>query len=912
MKLLVVESPNKAQTLTAALAGSDVAVTATIGSFMDIPKGKMGIVKSGEFFSGEYEVASEKVELLKEIAELVKNATFVYVGTDPDREGEVIASQVIEYFALKPESYSRVYLHSLKRSEVLRTLEGAQGSVNPHLVDSGVSRRIIDRFVGYLLSPMLAQEFEAESKQGNRGIGRVSMKALNILAVREKERTKFEHFKVGRFYASFSDGENVYSAYSVDKYEADDLEWLNAKLFDVKESKEHYISKQDQEKYVYEFPPSALSAMDLVAAGWFLYKFKEKKTMKLSQRLFEKGYITYHRSDSRNFSAAQIEDLIGCANELYGKSNIEQTPRKYSENEFAQEGHGAIGPVDFDIERTPENLEALGVVRDEHGFKGLFRFMTEDEMRIYRLVWLRAHASQFKAALWDRSYVLVRSGGIEWRIDANLLLESGWRDIRGEILKDSVGMDRDEGVRAGQNISSLATNMKLELIDATLSVRDASQPDRYSRGTLVASMSACGVGRPSTIFKYADDLVEKGYIRDTDDNMLEVTDVGMDVNDWCEENVPLFLSNKFAKKHEKRLTKIGDGEITGQEYMREIYDILSEVADAAGYEMPDFGATQKQVEQIQNIAERKNILPGKSLEASSRKAKVFIDNHAENATEGSLGRCPACGEGHIIEKEKFFGCDRYVDGCTFSVWKESTRDFFGRYERVVGEEELRVLTMKLLDGKAALLDGVYDKKKDRNRTVPLMFKEYRPGKWSMGFKYGDDREPAPANQADSQEPAITAPTPEEKFSVTESSPPATHSMGIPQPERNSVTEKPVEKLASEESAVKKLESKEAFVEVCRALVQRDTSDMYFVSAGNEGEALVKELGLRFDRRRYFEIEENIIALVADATPAQIKLLYPVFKTLVSTNIAEHDTADSILGRIRAAHVKETHLHEEEY
>ncbi|PCI30907.1 MAG: hypothetical protein COB67_00185 [SAR324 cluster bacterium] len=861
MKLLIVESPNKSNTLELNLSSEDIFVIATKGSIKNFSENEFGIYKNSKGdFVGQYIEDKDKTKLLDKIQKLIDKSSHVFVGSDPDREGEVIAKHIVERFALSPSKYSRVYLYSLAKKDVLRALSGEQGIVNMMVASSGTTRRLIDRFVGYLLSPMLRESFVSSNKGKPRGIGRVSMKSLNFLANKQRELDDWEEHKIGRFYATYRiDEETTINAYSQEKYNANEKEWLDAKLKDTKKS-EHIVFEH-KPNFSFESPPAPLSTDELLSGAWFLYGFKESKTMELAQSLFHKSYITYHRADSKNFPIEAINEIIDYANEKFGEDKIEQAPREFKNSDFAQEGHGAIRPISFGVEMSPDTINKHGVVRDEIGFNGKYQFISEDEWKIYSFIWLRALASQFKSAYWDKSTALVKSAGIVWKIDANNLITSGWREIRGEILKKSVGLEWDEGNAPGQDISMICTNMQLELEEVTLSIRDARMPSRYSRGTLIAAMTSFGIGRPSTLHMYTDILIEKEYAVEAD-GMLEITELGMEIDNWCEEYVPVFLKKKFAKEHEEKLKEIAEGTLDPQIYMKEIYDILSEISEYIGYVMPDFGATEKQVEKIKVLEKDKNIIVGNTVINSNEKAKRFLETN-DDGIKNSLGICPACNKGKITEKEKVFGCSNYKSGCKFSIWKESTKTFFHKFVRDVGSDEFTIIMKKLLAKETFVLDGLYSEKKERNFEMELAFTEYKEGKWRLGFITKESKDDDTNNTS------------------------------------------PIKSIS------KKAGGKKEFENACKSFVLNRTEAFVVLIENTKLEDMLEFFKNNYTRTRIYQFNEMCIGVIAGVEKLDTAAFEKSLGTGVITNIATHDTFNSIIARVTTQQIKNKFIYKEE-
>ncbi|MGB6882209.1 MAG: type I DNA topoisomerase, partial [Microgenomates group bacterium] len=395
MKLIVVESPTKAKTITR-FVGGDFNVVATMGHIKDLPKSKLGVDIEKDF-KPNYVIIKEKGESIEEIEKFAKKAEKIYLATDPDREGEAIASHVFEIFQengkkkISKDKFARIVFHEITKSAVNKAI-GNSRNIDKKLVNAQIARRVLDRLVGYELSPLLWKKIR-------RGLsaGRVQTVVVRLIVERERE---IEKFKPDEYWEIFCElvqisGKKAKITVKLAKIDENKADVTNKKVAnqtvaDLKKAKYKILSivKKDVKKNPY--PPFTTSTM--TQAGARLYHWSAKKTMSVAQKLYERGLITYHRTDSTNIAGSAIKKARKYIEEEYGPAYLPEKERIYkTKAKVAQEAHEAVRPTK--IKTKPK-------------FSGKY---SKDAERLYSLIWKRFVACQMKEALYDETTVEVEA-----------------------------------------------------------------------------------------------------------------------------------------------------------------------------------------------------------------------------------------------------------------------------------------------------------------------------------------------------------------------------------------------------------------------------------------------------------------------------------------------------------------------
>jgi len=652
-KLVIVESPAKAKTIGKYL-GKDFNVIASVGHIRDLPKSKMGVDIEHDF-APLYENKKEKAALIKELKTKAKASETVYLATDPDREGEAISWHLANILNLDIEKPIRVTFSEITQTGIKAGMNKPR-SLDMDLVNAQQARRILDRILGYKLSPFLW-------KKVRRGLsaGRVQSVAVRLIVDREKEIEAFnpvEYWTVDAQFSTSGDKKKPFSARLsevngekaelADKSQADEiLHSLENAEFTVDKIKKSTRKKQPS-------PPFTTSTLQQEASGKF--SFNAKRTMKAAQELYEGvevegmgavGLITYMRTDSLRVSA----EAAGAAAELietrYGKEYLPSEPRVYKSKTAAQDAHEAIRPSIVEI--TPEKAKPT---------------LTSDQYKLYKLIWERFMASQMGNALLNTVSADIAANGCVFKASGYTVAFDGFMKVHVQE-NDS---DKDE---AGA-LPILTKDEKLNLVKIDGNQHFTQPPPRYTEASLIKALEENGIGRPSTYAPTISTILDRQYV-ERQQKQLKPTILGEVIVGLLKEHFDSIVDTKFTAQMETNLDKIEEGDQAWVEVLREFYGDFEKTLSKAEIEtegkrvkVPD--------EQTDIICEEcgKNMVIkigryGKFLGCSGFpecKATKKIVNETG-------GNCPKCGKKMLAKKSKkgkpFFGCENYAE-CGFMTW----------------------------------------------------------------------------------------------------------------------------------------------------------------------------------------------------------------------------------------------------
>ena len=542
-KLLIVESPTKAKTIKRYL-GDEFLVLASKGHIKDLPKSRFGVdIEHG--FKPTYVTIHGKSSVIKAIKEAAKRADVIYLGSDPDREGEAIAYHVAqEVRKVGKNDIKRVLFYEITKDEVKKAIENPQ-EIDMWKVEAQLARRILDRIVGYKVSPLLWKAI-------HKGLsaGRVQTVALRLIVEREKEIQSFVPQKYWRLIAFFEkDGVRFKAVYQ-------------PKIEDEKEAKRLLELARQSEFVVKSFsksmkstaPPSPYKTSTLQQDASNKLGFSAKFTMRLAQELYEgvelpdgtmHGLITYMRTDSVRMADKAIAAIRKLVEEQFGKEYLPSKPRKHKDKGTIQGAHEAIRPTEF--ERTPDSLG--GALRRE-----LYK--------LYSLIWRRAVASQMASAKFEvRTAELTGNEGLSLRAEGKILKFDGFYRVLGDKPQDVL-------------LPELVEGEKLKPVEVKLEEKETEPPKRYTEATLIKALEAKGIGRPSTYAPTIATLFEREYIV-KDGRALKPTELGILVNDMLIPRFPELFDVNFTAKMEAQLDEVEGGKLHWQELLRRFYEKFS-------------------------------------------------------------------------------------------------------------------------------------------------------------------------------------------------------------------------------------------------------------------------------------------------------------------------------------------------
>src|SRR5713101_5712402 len=498
--LVIVESPAKAKTINKYL-GRNYSVKASLGHIKDLPKKELGIDVDHEF-GPTYEVIPGKTKVVSELKKAAKEADAVYLAADPDREGEAICAHLAEVLGrtkAEKKKIFRVLFNEITPKAIKAAFE-KPGQIDMHLVDAQQARRLLDRLVGYKISPLLWDKVR-------RGLsaGRVQTMALRLFVERELEIRAFVPKEYWNIHALLEAGQPPVFEAKLAKYKGEEIEIHNQAEAErvvaaVERARWQVASVTQKEKRRYAPPPFTTSKLQ--QAAYNRLRYTAKRTMMLAQRLYEGvelgeegsvGLITYMRTDSVRVSAdalAQVRELIG-AN--YGASYLPEKPNFYKSKKDAQEAHEAIRPSD--VARTPDELR---------------KYLDDDLFKLYQLIWQRFVGSQMLPAVFDQTTIDISAGDYLFRASGSVLKFDGYLAVY-QISKEDEEKDEDaEG--EGRTLPQVAEGETLRLEKIRPEQHFTEPPPRYTEATLVKELEEKGIGRPSTYATIISTIVEREYV----------------------------------------------------------------------------------------------------------------------------------------------------------------------------------------------------------------------------------------------------------------------------------------------------------------------------------------------------------------------------------------------------------------
>lgn len=625
MNLIIVESPTKARTLTRFL-GEGYQITASMGHVRDLPEKKLGIDVEHDF-APDYVVSDKKKEKVTELQKLAKEAKNVILATDPDREGEAISWHIA---SLLPKStFSRITFHEITETAIKEALT-KPGKINMALVDAQQARRILDRLVGYKLSPLLWRKIR-------RGLsaGRVQSVTVRLIVEREREILAFNPVEYWELVAKFKDFEA--KLFKEDVKSQVEAEALVASLKTAEFKVANVTSKEVKRS---PYPPFTTSTLQQAASN--LFGWSAKKTMQVAQNLYEAGSISYHRTDSTNLAIEAVQAAREYIAKEYGEKFVPAEPRLYKiKSKVAQEAHEAIRPTN--VQFAIDNEQSID----------------RDQKKLYELIWKRFLACQMNESISKQMTVDIDASGHIFRANGSKVLFEGWQKLYG----------REEGDEE-RSLPELTIGEILKLLELIPSQHFTQPPPRFNEASLIKALEEYGIGRPSTYAPIISTIQERQYV-EKEDRKLSPTALGMAVNDFLMTNFANVLDYKFTALMEDELDEIANGTKAWVPVIREFYDPFS-----------------KQLGLVQNTAERVKVETETSDEVCPNDgapllvrigkfgkflacSKFPVCKFTKPLVKKADVKCPKCGAEVVIKKTKnkktFFGCSNYP-ACDFASW----------------------------------------------------------------------------------------------------------------------------------------------------------------------------------------------------------------------------------------------------
>ncbi|MBU0897592.1 type I DNA topoisomerase [Patescibacteria group bacterium] len=542
MKLIIVESPTKAKTI-AKFLGSDFIIESSFGHVRDLPTSTMGIDLENNF-QPKYIIPAKASKNVSKLKALAKKAEEIILATDEDREGEAIAWHLAEVLKLKAKEAKRIVFHEITKDAIIKALANPR-QLDFKQVDAQQARRILDRLVGYELSPFLW-------KKVARGLsaGRVQSVAMRLIVEREREIQKFKTNEYWSIVANLENNQKISLLVRLNKIENKTVNKLEipsdevaTKILDELANAIYQVSNVSQ-KQIKKSPPKPFTTSSLQQTANRWLGFSAKQTMMVAQQLYEQGFITYMRTDSLNLSDKFLNDAHDFLKTNLGDNYTLTTPRKFkTKSKGAQEAHEAIRPAE--VTKTPEKLE---------------KTLNSNQHRLYKLIWQRALASQMPEALAKATTIDIDGVGTKYQFRATgqVLEFAGYLKIYPEKSQEI-------------ELPNLKQDEKLNLIELKKEQHFTKPPARYSDAGLVKIMEEYGIGRPSTYAPTISTIINRNYVQRDDNKKLAPTDIAFIVNDLLVEHFPQIVDYQFTAKMENKLDDIANGQIEWQPIISEFY-----------------------------------------------------------------------------------------------------------------------------------------------------------------------------------------------------------------------------------------------------------------------------------------------------------------------------------------------------
>ncbi|MGE0681747.1 MAG: type I DNA topoisomerase [Candidatus Binatia bacterium] len=717
--LVIVESPAKAKTIGKYL-GRDYQVKASVGHIMDLPKSKLGVdVEKG--FSAEYHVIPGKSKIVEELRKAAKDKEHIYLASDPDREGEAIAWHIAEKIDKKGKKIHRLLLNEITKKAVQEAVK-KPADLNRERYDAQIARRILDRLVGYQISPLLW-------KKVRRGLsaGRVQSVAVRVLTEREREIQAFvpeEYWSIiatleGKLPPQFEARlakvgdkriDNKTFRISNETEAKDILKHLEGATWTVEK-----VEKRDRRRN--PAPPFITSRLQQEASRKLGYS--PARTMGIAQRLYmgvelgdegAVGLITYMRTDSPRISPDMMNAARDHLRATYGEQYVPEKPNIYRSAKAAQEAHEAIRPTSLDY--SPEKVAP---------------YLSREELNLYTLIWNRFMASQMAPALFEQTSVDIAANQCTFRATGQVLRFDGFLRVYMEGRDDKTNDDDDDDEK---QLPPLSKGDILKLLQLTPNQHFTQPPPRFTQATLIKELEEKGIGRPSTYASIMDTILGKEYVQEDEQRRLRPTQLGMLITDLLVESFPDILNVEFTAGMEGVLDQIEEGQEDWRKAIERFYKPFSSDLKRAEKEMRDvkgsgeptglacdvcgdgemmikwgrngeFLACSKYPEckstrnftrddQGKIVAlEKEQVLTDETCEKCGKPMQVRFGRYGKflgcsgypectnvrkmGKPAASLGvTCPDCNEGDILQKwsrrgKMFYSCSRYPQ-CTFALW----------------------------------------------------------------------------------------------------------------------------------------------------------------------------------------------------------------------------------------------------
>lgn len=727
--LIIVESPAKAKTINKYL-GKEFTVIASVGHIKNLPKSQLGVdIEAG--YLPTFEVIEGKQEIIEQIRKLARESTGIYIATDPDREGEAIAADIAEEISLDGKRIYRVLFHEITEKGISEAMK-APREIDSNLVDSQRARRVMDRIVGYKISP-----FVWKTVFHGLSAGRVQSVALRLICEREEEINSFVSTEFWSIIGEFQTHSTVPFYAKLVKIDGKELIVPSKEnLAEIQHKKTqdqfYYIASEQeanlyaedirnqqftiadfQKKDVKRKPPPPFITSTLQQEASNKLRFSASRTMMLAQKLYEGielgdegsvGLITYMRTDSTRLSDDAVAEVREYIYNNYGKEYLPQNPVLYKKKKTSQDAHEAIRPTS--MKYTPAYVR---------------KFLDREAYRLYELIWNRFVACQMESAISEVTTVIIESERYQFRATSSRWKFRGFLQAYDDAMDTEIERKEDEDPEIVDKVlpTNLAVGQNAKVIDVITHSHQTKPPSRYTESSLVKTLEALGVGRPSTYALIVSTIIDRKYV-ELQERKLFATQLGMEVKNLLVSNFPHIFNVQFTAKMEEELDTIASGKRNYIKVMDDFYKPFSqelervskktlaikkslqettdELCELCGKPMiikwgrngrfmacsgyPGCKKTKplpEDQEKHQHLAGIKCELCNGDMIVRSSKFGQFLgcSNYpkCKNTKPISINmKCPKCKEGDVIERKTkkrriFYNCSRYPT-CDFASWEK--------------------------------------------------------------------------------------------------------------------------------------------------------------------------------------------------------------------------------------------------
>ena len=654
--LVIVESPAKVKTIKKFL-GSNYEVLASNGHVRDLPKSQLGIDVEHDY-EPKYITIRGKGDILAKLRKEVKKAEKVYLATDPDREGEAISWHLYIALKLADKKVYRITFNEITKNAVKESLKNAR-EINTSLVDAQQARRVLDRMVGYRISPLLW----AKIKRG-LSAGRVQSVALRIICDREDEINAFipeEYWTLDALFQIKGEKKPLVAKYygtTEGKAAISSEEELNKILKDLKDADFKVTDVKKGERIKKAPLPFTTSTLQQEASK--VLNFSTQKTMRLAQQLYEGvelkdagtvGIITYLRTDSTRVAEEAVAMARDYITETYGSEYAAQDTTEKKNGQKIQDTHEAIRPTN--IRYTPAELKDS---------------LSRDQFRLYQLIWKRFTASRMSNARYETTSVKIDAGNHRFTVAASKLAYDGFMSVYRD--------DEDEKQESNTLVKDITKDTQLKLSEFEPKQHFTQPPAHYTEASLVRALEELGIGRPSTYAPTITTILARRYVVKEDKN-LYVSELGEVVNNMMKDAFPSIVDVNFTANLETLLDKVEEGVIDWKTVVSNFYPDLDEAVNKAEKELAEIKIADEESDEICDVCGRRMVIKygphGKFLACPGfpecRNTKPYFEK---------IGvACPKCGKDIVVRKtkkgRKYYGCENNPD-CDFMVWQRPSNE----------------------------------------------------------------------------------------------------------------------------------------------------------------------------------------------------------------------------------------------